>query len=52
MQKNDFSEAVKMGLETSQTLQKLPLEAASGEDTSRDRFWTNSGPDFGSDVEL
>ena len=52
IQKNNFSEALKTGLETSQTLQKLPLEAASGEDTPRDRFWTSFGPDFESDVEL
>ena len=47
IQKIDFSEALKTGLETSQTPQKLPSEAASGEDTPRDRFWTNFGSDFG-----
>ena len=30
----------------------LPLEAASGEDTPRDRFWTNFGLDFGRVLEL
>ena len=34
--KNNFSEALKTGLETSQTPQKLPLEEAS--DTPRKRF--------------
>ena len=48
----DFSEALKTGLETSQTPQKLPLEAASGENTSRDRFWTNFGLVFGNDFEV
>ena len=52
IQKNDFSEALKTGLETSQTPQKLPSEAASGEDTPRDRFWTNFGPHFGRDFGL
>ena len=41
-----------MGLETSERPPKLPLEAASDEDTPRDRFWTNFGPDFGRDFEL
>ena len=36
IQKIDFSEALKTGLDTSQTPQKLPSEAASGEDTPRD----------------
>ena len=52
IQKNNFSEALKTGLETSQTPQKLSLEAASGEDTPRDRFWTNFGPHFGRDFGL
>ena len=47
IQKNDFSEALKTGLETSQTPQTLPQEAASGEDTPRDRFWTNFGHHVG-----
>ena len=46
------SEASKTGLEMSQTPQKLSLEAASGEDTPRDRFWTNFGPHFGRYFEL
>ena len=41
-----------MGLEMSERPPKPPLEAASGEDTSRERFWTNFGPDFGMDFEL
>ena len=41
-----------MGLETSERPPKLPLEAASGEDTPRDQFWTNFGPDLGRDFEL
>ena len=49
IQKIDFPETLKTGLETSQTSQKLPLEAASGEDTPRDRFWTNFGSHFGRD---
>ena len=49
--KIDFPETLKTGLETSQTPQKLPLEAASGEDTPRDRFWTNFGLDFGRGFE-
>ena len=52
VQKNAFSGALKMGLETSQRPPKLPLEAASGEDTPRDRFWTNFGPHFGRDFGL
>ena len=52
IQKIDFSEALKTGLETSQTPQKLPSEAASGEDTPRDRFWTNFGRDFGRGFEV
>ena len=50
--KNDFSEALKMGSETSQRPPKLPLEAASGEDTPRERFWTNFGPVFGRDFDV
>ena len=50
--KNNFSEALKTSLETSQTAQKSPLEAASGGDTPRDRCWTNFGIDFGSDFEV
>ena len=52
IQKIDFSEALKTGLEMSQTPQRLPLKAASGEDSPRDRFWTNFGSDFGYDFEL
>ena len=36
-----------MGLETSGRPPKLALEAASGEDSPGDRFWTNFGLDFG-----
>ena len=50
--KIDLSEALKTSLEASQTPQKSPLEAASGEDTPRDRFWTNFGPHFGRDFKL
>ena len=35
-QKLNFWETLETGLETSRTVQKLPLEAASGEDTPRD----------------
>ena len=52
LQTIDFTEALKTGLEMSQTPPKLPLEAASGEDTPRDRFWTNFGLDFGSDFQV
>ena len=52
IKKTDFPEALKTGLEMSRTPQKLPLEAASGEDTPRDRFWTNFGPHFGRDFEV
>ena len=52
MQKIDVSEELKTGLETPQAHQKLPLEASSGEDTPRDRFWTNFGPHFGKDFEV
>ena len=41
-----------MGLETSQRLPKLALEVASGEDTPRERFETNFGPDFGRGFEF
>ena len=50
--KCDFSEALKTCLDMSQTPQNLPLEAASGEDTPADRFWTDFGPDFGTDSGL
>ena len=52
IQKNNFSEALKTGLETSQTPQKLPSEAASGEDTPQQRFETNFGPHFGKGFEV
>ena len=52
IQKIHFPETLKTGLETSRTPQKLPLEAASGEDTPRDRFWTNFGLDFGRGFEV
>ena len=52
IQKIDFPETLKTGLETSRTRQKLPLEAASGEDNPRDRFWTNFGLDFGRGFEV
>ena len=50
--KKIFSEALKIGLETSQRPPKLPLEAASGEEAPGDRFWTNFGLDFGEGFEL
>ena len=50
--KIELSEALKTTLEMSPTAQKSPLEAASGGDTPRDRFWTNFGPDFGRDFEV
>ena len=50
--KIDLSKALKTSLEMSQTAQKSPLEAASGGDTRRDRFWTNFGPDFGRAFEV
>ena len=50
--KIDLSKALKTSLEMSQTAQKSPLEAASGGDTPRDRFWTNFGPHFGRDFGL
>ena len=50
--KIDFTEAFKTSLETSQTAQKSSLEAASGGDTPRDRFWTNFGPDFERDFKI
>ena len=50
--KIELSEALKTTLEMSPTAQKSPLEAASGGDTPRDRFWTNFGSDFGGDFEV
>ena len=50
--KIELSEALKTTLEMSPTAQKSPLEAASGGDTPRDRFWTNFGPVFGRDFEV
>jgi len=49
IQKIDFSEALKTDLGTCQPPQKLPLEAASVENTPRDQFGTNFGPGFGSE---
>ena len=50
--KIELSEASKTTFEMSPTAQKSPLEAASGWDTPRDRFWTNFGPVVGSDFEV
>ena len=50
--KIDLSKALKTSLEMSQTAQKSPLEAASGGDSPRDRFWTNFGPVFGRDFDV
>ena len=50
--KIELSEALKTILEMSPTAQKSPLEAASGGDTPRDRFWTNFGTVFGTDFKV